>query len=244
MKSLSRASVLGIVVMMAMLLGLDVQAQATAPPSGALAVSLPSSTAPATGFWRVMHPSTFSGTVASAIEQCQHDAELSSVDQLTPEKCVLAEQLLSSNQYVTVLVPDGIRHDYMNGRTNGRSFVSRNVEKQTGRMDRAIVLDLGDGIFMYWYTGVRGQSCNNVGFTFVVTPPLPPAAPLPPAPPPQPRCRVVEVRQQAAGPSYTYLSGFVIPAWCPPGAVLPGLFLQSGGQSDPSISYITVCDPE
>ena len=243
MQSLNRASVLGIVAMVAILLGLDAQAQATTPPSGALAVSLPSSTAPATGFWRVMHPSTFSGTVASAIEQCQHDAELSTTDQLTPEKCALAERLLSSNQYVTVLVPDGIKHDMMNGRQDGRSFVSRNVEKQTGRMDRAIVLDLGDGVFMYWYTGVRNQSCNNVAFSFVVTP-INLTSPPPNAPPPQLRCRLVEVRQEAAGPSYTYLPGFIIPAWCPPGAVVPGLFLQSGGQSDPAITYITVCDPE
>lgn len=147
----------------------------------ALADELPSSSTKASSVWRVMHPATFAGTHKSAFDQCRRDAALSAFDLLTPQKCELAKQKLASGDYDVVMVPDGVVHDFL----NGRNSISQDIAKGTGRLDRALLLDLGDGVFMYWYTGDRGKSCNNVGITIVLpSAPPPPVIPEEPAPPP------------------------------------------------------------
>lgn len=171
-----RNLMLGLVLALTMALGTF-----TATP--AHAEELPSSSTPAINLWKVMHPSTFPGTHKSAVTQCLRDAAVSPVDLLTPQKCELAGQKLASGDYQVVMVPDGIVHNYL----NARNSIARNVAKATGRDDRALLLNLGDGVFLYWYTGVKKQSCNNVGISIVIPPveqaerfipevPAPPAA--------------------------------------------------------------------
>ena len=211
-----------------------------AMPASAQSITFPSSSTPATGVWTKMTPSTFEGTVKSAVEQCLRDAAIEPNDLLTPERCQKMQSLLAAGQCQDVLVPDGVVHDYMNGRTSGRSFVTRNVKKQLGRSDRALLCELGGGVHAYWYTGIRGQSCNNVGITILVPTPPPP----PPAPPPPPKkvCRIVEVRNGVPVDNSVYLSPFLLQRYCPPGTLfIPGLLLQNGSQ-DKSTQFLTVCD--
>lgn len=236
MKGPLRALILGVTAVAALLGSL------AGTPASAQS-SLPTSSHPATGEWRVMRPSSFDGTIASAVEQCERDAALDAHDRLRSEHCVRLRTKLTANDCVEVLVPDGIVHDYMNGRQNGKSFVTRNVKKAIGRTDRALYCDLGDGVHVYWYTGIRNQSCNNIGITFVI--PVMPIAVAPPPAPPKPQCRVVAVRQAPEPGQYTYLQGVYLPGCCPqcdPGLFIQGILLQSALPSEPGVTYITVCD--
>jgi hypothetical protein len=209
--------------------------------SPALAESLPTSSTPAIGAWREMHPSTFPGTHKSAVDQCLRDAALDMADLLTPEKCELARQKLATGDYKVAMVKDGVVHDFM----NGRGSVSRNVVKATGRIDRALLLDLGNGVHMYWYTGDRGRSCNNAGITIVVpvaTPIVVP--PAPPAIPPEPKCRLVKTgsRSPMSDIVSTPMSFYQDGCWFGPNGMIliPGISVNFGGS--PGDTYELVCD--
>ncbi len=209
----------------------------------ASAYSLPSSTQPAAGEWRVMRPSSFNGTIASAVEQCERDAALVADDLLTPERCVRLRTMLSGNQCAEVMVEDGIVHDFMNGRQNGKSFVTKNVKKSLGRKDRALLCDLGAGVYAYWYTGVRGVSCNNIGISIVI-PRMPLAPPEPPKPEPEPECQVVAIRHEDLPPGFKFLPGVYLPPGCcpecQPGMYIQALFLPDLPQ-EAGVTYVTVC---
>ncbi|MEY3784005.1 MAG: hypothetical protein RLZZ230_327 [Candidatus Parcubacteria bacterium] len=158
-------------------------------PIGSYAAGLPTSAQPPSGDWTVMHPSSFAGSVDSAGEQCARDSTVSSSDALTLEKCQVFEYLLKKGLCPLVMVPDKVVLDYLNGRSRGESVISFNKRKMTGREDRALLCDLGDGLHGYWFTGVKGQSCNNVAFV-LPPPPVLPAVPevIPPVvlqPPPR-----------------------------------------------------------
>ncbi len=145
----------------------------TGLPAVSYASALPTSTQPPMGSWKVMYPSSFAGSIDSAKEQCLTDAAISSTDVLTTEKCQILVDELTAKKCPIVMLPDGIVLDYLNGRSRGQSVTFFNKKKQTGRDDRALLCDLGDGLSAYWFTGVKGQSCNNVAF---VLPPVPVAA--------------------------------------------------------------------
>ena len=214
------------------------------PATAASAQSLPSSSTPALGQWMKMRPSSFFGTVDSAIEQCSRNAALRSDDLLTPEKCQSFRQKLERHEYNVVMVHDGVVHDLMNGRQNGQSSVTFNVEKSLGRLDRALLVDLGDGVFAYWYTGVLKVSCNNVAFS-IVRPEVVTIEPPRTVVPPPKKCRMVAVPQMASSANITFLPGFVIPTCCPtctPPTSIPGMLLQNGSNSSPSVTYMTVCE--
>ena len=145
------------------------------------------------------------------------------------------------------MVPDGVVHNFMNGRQNGKSFVTRTVMKKLGRTDRALLCDLGGGVHAYWYTGVQGQSCNNVGFSFVIPViPLVFAPPEPPPPTPKPKCKVVAIRQQDVPPGFTFVPGVYLPPGCcpecSPGMYIQGLVFQNQHQSDGGTLFVTVCE--
>jgi hypothetical protein len=169
------------------------------------------------------------------------DAALSSSDFLTPQKCQELERQLTAGQCPVVSVPDGIVFDFMNGRSRGRSIVSRNVEKQIGRSDRAHLCDLGDNVHAYWFTGVLNLSCNNVGFVYMAPPPFT-LAPPPPAPPKK-RCRMVTVERQSSTQGMNFLPNVDIPDCCPgcPTPNVPAL-LQQYGSVDTSTTQVMVCD--
>lgn len=205
----------------------------------ASASSLPSSTQPATGEWTVMRPSSFPGTIASAVEQCERDAALRTDDLFTRQHCIRFRTMLTGNECREVMVPDGIVHDHMNAY---RARVTHNVVKKTGRLDRALLCNLGGGVFGYWYTGVKGQSCNNVAISIVV----PRLTYAPPPPPPLPKkkvCRSVAVVQYAPVNQYVYLPGYVLPEYCPPGVTfVPSMLLNNGAGPDKSTTFIEVCE--
>lgn len=183
-------------------------------PAGAQ--TLPSSSTPATGLWTKMHPSSFSGTIKSAYDQCQRDADINVTDLLTPKKCQDFRDYLEHGLCEVVMVPDGIVHDFMNGRTNSKSKVTFNIKKQTGRYDRAFMCNLGDGVYAYWYTGIRNQSCNNVAFSFEIPPPsLPPVEVVtPPVPKGKWVCREVQFKDTVRSGAYQHLDGFRLEGCC------------------------------
>jgi hypothetical protein len=128
---------------------------------------------PVTGKWERMRPTSFSPTLASAIEQCNRTAEADASDRLTPAMCVKFEALLRTGECRKALVRDGVVFDHMNGRHGGRSRLTHNVEKALGRLDPALICDLGEHVHAYWFVGKRGESCNNVGIVFEAIPPAP-----------------------------------------------------------------------
>lgn len=148
--------------------GLTVSTQTSvASPTGAPGEDLP--TSPAKGpfsQWKTMHASSYAGTVDSALGQCYRS--VFSADWIDSDRCQRFGEMLRTRQCQVVWVKDGHRLDLLNGRVNGNpaqeSQVWKNQEKHTGRLDRALWCDLGDGVHAYWFTGVKGQSCNNVGF--------------------------------------------------------------------------------
>lgn len=163
------------------------------------ASDLPTSENPATGKWTRMRPSSFDPTLRSAIDQCNRTAAVDAGDRLTPEKCVRFEELLRGSECRKVLVTDGVIFDYMNGRESGQSRVTRRVEKSIGRPDVALLCDLGDRVFAYWFMGDKGRSCNNVGVVFTAPPKVLPPPPPPPAPPPPPPTLKAEVPEPKCG---------------------------------------------
>lgn len=192
--------------------------------------ALPTSSAPAKQQWRVMNPTTFKVSNAAVLEQYDRVASLD--NRLTAEKRDRLISLLTASQGVEVMVPDGIVLDYLTGRSANQPKVYFGMEKSLGRLDRALYFDLGDGVVIYWFTGVKGQSCNNIGV--VITPPAivafqaPPPAPLPKKPP---TWRIQPgTSWQINTPNYTFLPGNVIVCCpgCPP-VNIPGMLMHQQG---------------
>ncbi|MCA9358021.1 hypothetical protein KC902_02045 [Candidatus Kaiserbacteria bacterium] len=147
----------------------------------ASAQNLPSS--PAQGHfspWRTMHPSSFDVDMFSVIEQCERARPTEKW--LTSSHCQRLPELISNGKCPVVWVPDGTRLDRLLGRVDGDSGKESKAwprqEKQTGRNDRALLCNLGKGVYAYWFTGDKGKSCNNVAF--VHTPPKPVVVAPPP----------------------------------------------------------------
>lgn len=137
------------------------------------ASELPTSENPARTKWEQMRPTSFAPTPISALEQCNRAANANENDRLTTAMCQRLPEMLSKNQCHKVLVKDGIVFDYMNGRVSGHSGLTKNVEKSLGREDSALLCDLGNRTFAYWFVGDKGRSCNNVGIVFTALPPAP-----------------------------------------------------------------------
>lgn len=144
-----------LLVLLTLLVSMSVQAQTS---------NLPTSEYPAKGEWKVMNPSTFLGTTDSAVEQCLRAVKADSTGRLTADKCQQFATKLEVGLCEIVTVPDGVVHDFMSQRVGGKSTLLHNVEKHIGRNDRALLCDLGEGVYAYWYTGEH-TSCNNVGIT-------------------------------------------------------------------------------
>lgn len=142
-----------------------------ASPSWASETSLPTSENPAVGDWTRMRPTSFAPTIQSAREQCDRTAAENASDRLTPAHCERLEQQLEAKQCKEVAVRDGVVFDAMNGRENGRSHITHGVKKKLGRNDPALLCNLGDQVYVYWFVGDPGKSCHNVGVVFA--PPLP-----------------------------------------------------------------------
>lgn len=227
-----------ILVVAGFIYGLSVAQAAGAQAQSSLA--LPSSPAPgAFSPWKRMHPSTFTLGVDAVWEQCNKAESME--PWLTSHHCTLLAEKLEAKQCEVVFVPDGTRLDRLLGRVNGgtgKSMPWARQEKQTGRLDRALLCDLGDGVQSYWFTGEKNKSCNNVAFVYlppkpvvsvslptpvpplVVKKPEPVLEPLPPtpAPPPTPQGKWVcvpvpagEAMQSAVG---HHLEGFVLRNEC------------------------------
>lgn len=178
--------------------------------------NLPSSVNPAKGKWTKMRPASFAPTSASAREQCLRAANVDAQDRLTPAMCETLEAKLKGGECRKVLVADGVVFNFMNGRLNGHSGLTLDVEKSLGRTDPALLCDLGDRTFVYWFVGDKGKSCNNVGIVFVATP-----APKPALTPVDGACGSNAKRYS-----------FTETTW-PSG----GNFCASGEQSSPSILF-------
>lgn len=135
------------------------------------AESLPSSPTVMERTWRKMNPSTYTLSHSSVLSQYDRVAAYDS--RLTAEKRARLEYLLKSEQAEEVWVPDDINFDYLTGRSGGKPYVYENMRKALGRVDRALLYDLGDEVYIYWFTGVKGVSCNNIAV--VILPPVIPA---------------------------------------------------------------------
>lgn len=141
------------------------------------ASDLPTSENPTTGKWLRMQPTSFQPTELSALEQCNRAANADPHDRLTPAMCQQLPELIQRGQCRKVSVRDGVVFDYMNGRLNGHSGLTRGVEKALGRLDPALLCDLGNRTFAYWFVGDKGKSCNNIGIVFTA-PPVPAPTPV------------------------------------------------------------------
>ncbi len=212
---------------------------AIAMPSWA-SENLPTSENPAKEKWTKMRPASFAPTNQSAIEQCDRAAASDPYDRLTSAKCDRLAFLLASRQCRKVVVKDGVVFDFMNGRINGHSGLTHGVEKKLGRSDPALLCDLGDRTFAYWFIGDKGKSCNNVGIVFEAPPPalkptpapLPPPPPptkvveTPPPPPPAPKCEWVTERYIVPQPGQIiYIPGLSV-AVCYGQVALPSTFVN------------------
>ena len=201
----------------------------------AQANTLPSSSVPASRPWLVMNPTTFQATPAAVLSQYDRVAAVDS--RLTPEKRARLAAMLVSEEGVVVEVPDGISLDYLTGRLQGQPGVYRGMQKQLGRSDRALMFDLGDGVTLYWFTGDKGKSCNNIGL--VITPP-PMAYSTPPPPPKKTVCRTLYAQQQSPGIEGTFISSLYFPGCCCGPFYVPAYY-QPGTAPSPMTIATTVC---
>jgi len=215
-----------------LLTGLSVLGLMAASLPASAQTTLPTSAEPAKGSWDHMIPSSFKGSLTSAYEQCMRDAAASQTDPLTPAKCELFKAKLALSECRVVSVPDGIVFDFLNGRWSGKSGFKSSMRKQTGREDRALLCDLEDGVWGYWFTGIRGQSCNNDAFVFVSEPVATPAPSKPVV------CRKVYFSQPAESPHY--LGGILLTDCCCPPTYVPGLVW--GGDNPQSSGFYEVCE--
>ncbi len=234
--------------------GLSVVYASDAQPE--MSLVLPSSPAPgAFSPWKNMHPSTFDLSIEAVKGQC--DRALGTEPWLREKHCVLLTMKLEGKQCREVMVPDGTKLDRLLGRVDGGKGKSKpwaKQEKQTGRLDHALLCDLEDGVFAYWFTGDKGKSCNNVAFVHVPPPLVPPPlsskvveAPPPPSPPPPPSgkwvCVMVPVGQVVQSSVSQHLDGFVIQDKCCCGSdtIVPSFNFNLGDTVNSGSGYAEQC---
>lgn len=128
--------------------------------------------------WQKMNASSYDGTVPDLIRQCRAQAVIEMDDSLTMEKCLALEALAKTKKGQIVMVPDmdegkRVVFTFMQGRVAGKSVTLKNLGKNLDREDRALWFYLGDGVHAYWFTGVRGVSCNNLAMVLLPPPPKP-----------------------------------------------------------------------
>ncbi len=223
----SSVSALALLVPLATYGGIPVMdASAQQQAVAATVYPTPQSVNPPKGKWGRMRPSSFDGTKEDALRQCYSAAAFDAADRLTPELCTEFERQLNLDLGQTAAVADGMVHDLMNARENGQSIVKALVEKSLGRVDVAVVYDLGSGVYIYHYTGHAGVSCNNIAVTFG---PIEQQESPPPPPPPLPASVVIinhpDLIVQTGSPGLTVSrSGMFIQGLCPPnkGQFIPG----------------------
>lgn len=151
---------------------------AVAVPSWA-SDTLPTSENSARQPWKKMKPSSFPVDMISVLQQCNRAAKVSGTDRLTTAQCQNLPGLIEAGKCEVKQVPDGIVFDYMNGHESGHSRVARGVKKALGGEDRALICNLGNRTFAYWFTGDKGKSCNNIGIVFTAVPAVVVPAPAP-----------------------------------------------------------------
>lgn len=183
-------------------------ADAQPPPT----LALPSS--PAFGAfspWKKMHPSTFDLSIDALGKQCEKAEPTETW--LTLEHCRILVAKLEAKQCRVAMVPDGIRLDRLLGRVDGGKGPSKawaKQEKNTGRLDRALLCDLGGGVHTYWFTG-EDTSCNNVAFVYL---PTPTAVAPPPTPQGEWVCVQVPAGETLQSVVGHQLEGFVLQNDC------------------------------
>jgi hypothetical protein len=189
--------------------------------------------------WEKMTPSSFAGIVSHLVRQCRAQAGINPSDALTLQKCTQLEEQVRSDQCSVIYVPseETIVFDFLQGRKDGESVTLEAVQKDLGRLDRALWCDLGD-VHTYWFTGESGVSCNNLG-TVLLPPPATAAAPLNPVAtvpgPIEKNCRLVKVKEKWEPGITTF-----VPAAYTHGAFAPSVRGQI--KSDKIQNSILVCD--
>lgn len=205
--------------------------------SATAANSLPSSDQNITRRWLRMNPSTFAVSNAAVLEQYDRAARLDS--RLTPEKRAHLATMLQAKEGVEVMVPDGICLDWLTGRFEGSPFVYSGMCKGLGRNDRALMYDLKDGVTIYWFTGERGKSCNNIGIVIKKKPP-PPGVPAEPAKPKKLVCQTVYSQRQSQSTQGVFISSLYLVDCCCDVFYTPALFIPDGS-SDTMTTAFQVC---
>lgn len=129
---------------------------------------LPSSERPAAGSpWHVMHPGSFPATPEAAEEACLLAAGVSAEDALTPESCTRFGEQLAAGSCEPKMVTNGTVFDFMGFRRGGVTRVRPAVLKDIQAADehKAMLCDLGDGVWGFWFNGENG--CNNPAFVML-----------------------------------------------------------------------------
>ena len=213
-------------------------APATGSESSATTVSpLPTSDEKISRKWLRMNPSTFAVSNAAVLEQYDRAARLDS--RLTPEKRAHLATMLQAKEGVEVMVPDGICLDWLTGRFEGSPFVYSGMCKGLGRNDRALMYDLKDGVTIYWFTGEKGKSCNNIGIVIKKKPP-PPGIPAEPAKPKEIVCQTVYSQRQSPPTEGLFISSLYLVDCCCDVLYTPSLYIP-GGSPDTMTFAIQVC---
>jgi hypothetical protein len=181
-----------------------------------------------------MNPTTFPVGNASVLEQYDRAAKLDS--RLTLEKRARLATMLQMGQGVVVSMPDGICLDWLTGRFEGSPFVYSGMCKALGRDDRALMYELGDGVTIYWFTGIKGQSCNNIGIVIKKKPPAP-NEPNEPAKPKKLVCQTVYVQKRSEPTQGVFISSLYLVDCCCDVLYTPSLYLPGGSQDNMTIAY-------
>lgn len=127
-------------------------------------VDLPTSREKPLAQWAQMNPQSFRLDDVQLRSQCDRVATLEKDDWFPPEKCAILVAKFLASDYEVVMVPDGILFNYLNGLREGDPYVYRGFEKKLGEENRALLFDLGEGMFAYWFVGDADDgSCHNLG---------------------------------------------------------------------------------
>ena len=218
---------------------------APAVAQSAASFDLPSS-ASADRPWLRMNPTTFQLSHSAVLEQYDRVAVYDAV--LTPAKRERLAAALEAGEGIEVWVPDGIGLDYLTGRRGGQPHVYEGMVKQIGRSDRALLFDLGDGVYLYWFTGTD-ESCNNIGV--VIVPPEPVAYYAPPPPPIEYVWVMMPEEDLQVFRGQGFIPSVYIQTCCNnPGGYCSGMFasgLMLGGSTideDPTMVRVRVARPQ
>ncbi len=106
--------------------------------------------------WRTMHANTYDATPASARAQCLRELSLGHVPGLSAQKCALLERKLETGDFEESRSQIGQNYHSVAG-------VGRDKVQQLNFEPRALLVNLGDGVVVHWFTG-EDRSCNNIGF--------------------------------------------------------------------------------